>query len=97
MISNSIPLTATWAAMEKLVEAGKARSIGVSNFGDAYLEEILSMYGPRVHLPNAHISTRAKIVPAVNQLQVHPYRQRKDQLARYLSRVTTLLRLLGHY
>ena len=48
MITNDIPLTATWTAMEKLVESGKARSIGLSNFGDAYLEEILAMYG----LPN---------------------------------------------
>jgi L-arabinose reductase len=41
MISNDVPLSATWAAMEKLVETSKARSIGVSNFYERHFEEIL--------------------------------------------------------
>lgn len=43
--------------MEKLVDAGKARAIGVSNFGIRNLETLLES---------------AKIVPAVNQVEIHP-------------------------
>ncbi|KAE9365089.1 GCY protein [Stipitochalara longipes BDJ] len=66
-IKNDIPLSATWAAMEKLISAGKARSIGVSNFFTKdELEEVLAT---------------AKIIPAVNQILLHPYRQNNDFLA----------------
>ncbi|KAL4786681.1 NADP-dependent oxidoreductase domain-containing protein [Aspergillus varians] len=49
-----------WAAMEKVKEAGKARSIGVSNFLENHIETI---------------SQSAKIPPAVNQIEYHPYLQ----------------------
>lgn len=42
--------------MEKLVETGKARAIGVSNFGIRNLETLLAS---------------AKVVPAVNQIELH--------------------------
>ena len=56
-------LQEAWAAMEKVKEAGKARSIGVSNFLQSHLEIILKT---------------AKIPPAVNQIEFHPYLQHKD-------------------
>lgn len=40
----NVPLSSTWRAMEELVKAGKARSIGVSNFSQEQLQEILGMY-----------------------------------------------------
>lgn len=46
--------------MEKVKEAGKARSIGVSNFLQSHLETILKT---------------AKITPSVNQIEFHPYLQ----------------------
>ncbi|KAL5336165.1 NADP-dependent oxidoreductase domain-containing protein [Aspergillus crustosus] len=49
-----------WAAMEKVKEAGRARSIGVSNFLESHLETILQS---------------AKIPPAINQIEYHPYLQ----------------------
>ena len=49
--------TDTWKEMEKLVETGKARAIGVSNFGIRNLETLLAS---------------AKVVPAVNQIELHP-------------------------
>ncbi len=43
--------------MEKLYAAGKARSIGVSNFDIYQLEELAKI---------------SDVVPAVNQIEVHP-------------------------
>lgn len=47
----------TWKTFEKLQAAGKARSIGVSNFKPAHLEQLLAA----CHVP-----------PAVNQIQLNP-------------------------
>ncbi|KAJ3558551.1 hypothetical protein NM688_g859 [Phlebia brevispora] len=47
----------TWKEMEKLLETGKVRSIGVSNFSVKTIQTIL-----------AH----CKVVPAVNQVEMHP-------------------------
>jgi diketogulonate reductase-like aldo/keto reductase len=41
MITKPVPLSETWAAMEELVQRGKAKSIGVSNFNQKLLEELL--------------------------------------------------------
>ncbi|KAF6831489.1 GCY [Colletotrichum musicola] len=56
----------TWAAMEKLVEKGKVRAIGVSNFTKQRIEDLL---------------TKTKTIPAVNQVEAHPYLQQPDLLA----------------
>lgn len=48
---------AAWRAMEELVEEGKIRSIGVSNFMVHHMEELLKT---------------ATIVPAVNQIRLAP-------------------------
>ncbi|KAF5381726.1 hypothetical protein D9615_005473 [Tricholomella constricta] len=47
----------TWQEMEKLLDSGKARSIGVSNFSIKTLTTLLQ---------------HARIVPAVNQVEAHP-------------------------
>ncbi|KAI9928750.1 hypothetical protein AWENTII_000840 [Aspergillus wentii] len=49
----------TWQEMQKLPETGKVKNIGVSNFGIKNLEILLN-----------HPTT--KIVPAVNQIELHP-------------------------
>ncbi|KAM0340574.1 hypothetical protein ACHAPU_010411 [Fusarium lateritium] len=53
-------LQKVWASMEAIKESGKARSIGVSNFIQEHLESILAT---------------AKIPPAINQIEYHPYLQ----------------------
>lgn len=54
-----------WRAMERAVESGKVRSLGLSNFdaADSLYTEALAW---------------AKIKPAVMQIECHPYAQRKD-------------------
>lgn len=47
----------TWNDMEKILESGRALSIGVSNFEIRHLEELRRVSG---------------IVPAVNQIECHP-------------------------
>lgn len=56
----------TWVAMEKLVDAGLVRNIGVSNFSIKKLEEVLSF---------------CRIRPAVNQVEVHPIWRNEDLIA----------------
>ena len=57
MIFEDVDIIATYQAMEKLVETGKTKAIGVSNYSIKNLEKILSV---------------AKIVPAANQVELHP-------------------------
>jgi len=53
----------TWKAMEKILEDGKARAIGVSNFTIRHIEELLA---------------ETEIVPAVNQIEFTPYLYQKE-------------------
>jgi diketogulonate reductase-like aldo/keto reductase len=59
-------LQAAWAEMEKVQKSGKAKAIGVSNYLISHLEATLAT---------------AKIIPAVNQSEFHPYLQRQDLLS----------------
>lgn len=48
----------TWKALEELLEGGRVRAIGVSNFQVAHLERLLA---------------ETDVVPAVNQIELHPH------------------------
>merc|ERR1712157_371919 len=54
---------ASWRALEMAQRLGLVRSIGVSNFGKDDLEGLLE---------------NASVVPAVNQIEVHPFCQREE-------------------
>ena len=54
-----------WAAMESIKESGKARSIGVSNYEESHILTTLET---------------ARIPPAVNQIEFHPYLQHGNLL-----------------
>jgi diketogulonate reductase-like aldo/keto reductase len=60
---SDTPVAETWAAMEALLKTEKVKAIGVSNFNIRRLEELLEV---------------CKIVPAVNQIEKHPYLQQVD-------------------
>ena len=53
----------TWRAFVQLQRDGKVRSIGVSNFLPEHLETIIE---------------DSRIVPAVNQIELHPHFQQRD-------------------
>lgn len=55
-----------WRAMERLLHAGRVRAIGVSNFMIPHLDELLAA---------------AEVVPAVNQIEFHPYLQSNPLVA----------------
>ena len=53
----------TWKTMEEFKADGRARSIGVSNFQVEHLERL---------------ATETDTVPAVNQIELHPYFQNRE-------------------
>lgn len=55
----------TWKALQEAVAEGKIKSIGVSNYGAHHIDELLQWDG-------------LKIKPAVNQVELHPWLQRRD-------------------
>ena len=48
----------TWKAMQEISESGRVKAIGVSNFQETHLQRLFD---------------ETSIVPAVNQIEVHPY------------------------
>jgi diketogulonate reductase-like aldo/keto reductase len=58
MSSSGCSIQNTWRAMEQLVDDGLVKNIGVSNFSSSQLADLVSY---------------ARIQPAVNQIECHPY------------------------
>jgi diketogulonate reductase-like aldo/keto reductase len=56
----------SWRALEHLFSEKRARAIGVSNYLVPHLEELF---------------THAKVAPAVNQIEVHPFLQARETRA----------------
>jgi 2,5-diketo-D-gluconate reductase A len=54
----SVDYLDTWRAMEGLLEGGKVRAVGVSNFNDTHLQRLIDA---------------GAAVPTVNQIEIHPY------------------------
>ncbi|KAL0952438.1 hypothetical protein HGRIS_006709 [Hohenbuehelia grisea] len=65
LITTDHSFNDTWADIEKLLDTGKVRAIGVSNLSIKNLERLLKT---------------AKVVPAVNQVELHPYLAQNDLL-----------------
>jgi 2,5-diketo-D-gluconate reductase A len=53
----------TWRAFERLLADGKVRAIGVSNFQPEHLTRLMDAFD---------------VVPAVNQIELHPYLQQAE-------------------
>ncbi len=63
---EELPNELTWQGMEKAVELGLTKHIGVSNFGPKALQDLIAS---------------AKIKPEMNQVESHPYFQQEDMLS----------------
>ncbi|GGO92319.1 aldo/keto reductase [Stakelama pacifica] len=61
----------TWKALIELRDSGRAKSIGVSNFLPEHLDAIIDATG---------------VVPAVNQIELHPHHQQRDLTAYHRNR-----------
>ncbi|MFI0720991.1 aldo/keto reductase [Streptomyces sp. NPDC021224] len=55
--------TETWHALEEIYASGRAKAIGVSNFNPHHLERL---------------AQSSSTVPAVNQIEIHPYLTQDD-------------------
>jgi diketogulonate reductase-like aldo/keto reductase len=53
----------SWAALEELLRKGRCRAIGVSNYMEWHLKELLA---------------DSTVIPAVNQVEFHPYLYQKE-------------------
>lgn len=62
---NKIMRQETWAELENLVSIGKIKSIGVSNYNESHLKDLLSY---------------CKVKPTVNQVEFHPLCYQKQLL-----------------
>ncbi|RSH90378.1 hypothetical protein EHS25_000983 [Saitozyma podzolica] len=65
----------TWRQMEEVYKSGKVKAIGVSNWSIPYLE---------------HLKQTWKVVPAVNQVELHPYCP-QHELKEYCEKLGILL------
>jgi len=63
IILDAVSVQTTWKAMEKLIETGLVKSIGVANFTGPMIIDLL---------------TYAKISPAMNQIELHPYNTQEE-------------------
>lgn len=61
--ANNRKKSQTYKAMEKLLDTGKVKAIGVSNFSKAQME---------------HLLKNTSVVPAVHQIECHPWLQQTD-------------------
>jgi D-xylose reductase len=55
---ENVPISETWKALENLVDLGKVKSIGISNFNGALIQDLLRS---------------ARIKPQLLQIEHHPY------------------------
>jgi len=56
-------VNSSWTAMEELYREGKVRAIGVSNFNMNQIQDLLKQH---------------RVVPAVNQVETHPFSQKTE-------------------
>ncbi len=71
LVTLQIPLSETWEAMEGLVKEGLVKAIGVANFTAPLLLDLVAY---------------AKVTPAVNQIELHPYLQ-QERLVEFSKRL----------
>lgn len=74
-VDRSWDQSETWRQMEEIYQSGKVKAIGVANWSIPYLEELRKTW---------------KVVPAVNQVELHPYLP-QHELKQYCEKLGILL------
>ena len=74
-VDRSWDQSETWRQMEDLYKSGKVKAIGVANWSIDYLEKLRKTW---------------KIVPAVNQVELHPYLP-QHELVEYCKKLGILI------
>ncbi|KAM0723316.1 hypothetical protein Q7P37_001517 [Cladosporium fusiforme] len=74
-VDRSWDQSETWRQMEDLYQSGKVRAIGVANWSIPYLQDLQKTW---------------KVVPAVNQVELHPYLP-QHELKQYCEKLGILL------
>lgn len=69
IFNTNITMKSVWQALESLVDSGKIKSIGISNFNYSEVSEIMSI---------------ARIKPVTNQIELHPYFNQSEYSARLM-------------
>lgn len=72
---SSVDFLESWKELEKCVDAGLTKSIGISNFNKAQTQRVLDA---------------CRIKPVTNQVECHPYLN-QDKLSKYLKSVGIVL------
>ncbi len=82
LVTKKISIRETWEAMEELLKAGLVKAIGVANFTAPMLLDLFSY---------------AKIEPALNQIELHPYLQQSElvDFCKYKKMMVTAYSPLG--
>lgn len=75
LVVEKVSIRETWKAMEELVSTGLVKAIGVANFTAPLLLDLFSY---------------AKVKPAVNQIELHPYLQ-QTRLVEFCQRLGTVV------
>lgn len=75
ILFSSVDFLDTWKELEKAVDAGLLKSIGISNFNKAQIQRLLE---------------NCRIKPVTNQVECHPYLT-QQKLSAYLASVNVLL------
>nr|QFR37202.1 aldo-keto reductase [Cyberlindnera americana] len=65
LVVRDISYNETWKAMEELLDTGKVKAIGISNFALCEVEDLLN---------------NCTVKPAVHQMEIHPYLKQEEFL-----------------
>lgn len=74
LMMADIPIVDTWKELERLVDSGKLKSLGVSNFSEKQIESILAVckHRPQMNQVECHpLLAQSKLISYCHENQIH--------------------------